>query len=243
MLTVRDKLKIERMRCPLTASPIDRRVRRSRRELQRALVELVIEKGYDATTIEDIATRADVARATFYAHYADKHALLISIAADLVDNLEQQLAPRAPVTTATVRGEVVLELFRHAEQNRDTYRALLCGAGDPPAYEILVSSLARATAAVFAARDEALGLTPQMPPDFLARLWVGEHVALLSWWLFDDVPYTAGQMALMRMRYDSLGMAWAHGFAPGQFVFDETHLFGPEDEIPSASTTSVAGTG
>jgi AcrR family transcriptional regulator len=219
----------------LAASPVDRRVRRSRRELQRALVELVIEKGYDATTIDDITTRADLARATFYAHYADKHALLISIANDLTADIEERLAPRAPVTTATVRGEVVLELFRHAEQNRDTYRVLLCGSGDPPAYEILVASLARTTAAVFAARDQALGLSPQLPTDFLARIWVGEHVALLSWWLFDDVPYTAGQMALMRMRYDSHGAPWAHGFAPGQYVFDETQLFGPDDEISSVT--------
>jgi len=55
------------------ASPVtDRRVRRRqevRRRVYRAAVELFVERGFDATTMDDIAERADVARATVFNHF------------------------------------------------------------------------------------------------------------------------------------------------------------------------------
>src|SRR5687767_3562998 len=56
----------------------DRRVRRTRRLVQQALVELILEKGYDAVTVTDIIDRADVGRSTFYAHFTDKQDVLFS---------------------------------------------------------------------------------------------------------------------------------------------------------------------
>lgn len=46
----------------------DRRVRRSQRMLHEALRSLILEKGYDRVTVQDVIDRADVGRATFYAH-------------------------------------------------------------------------------------------------------------------------------------------------------------------------------
>lgn len=43
----------------------DRRVRRTRKLLHDAFLELVLEKGYEKTTIQDILDRADVGRSTF----------------------------------------------------------------------------------------------------------------------------------------------------------------------------------
>ena len=51
---------------------LDRRVQRTRQLLQDALISMMIEKGYAATTVQDIIGRANVGRATFYAHFADK---------------------------------------------------------------------------------------------------------------------------------------------------------------------------
>ena len=72
----------------------DRRVRRTRALLQNALMASMIEKGYEATTVQDIIDRADVGRSTFYTHFADKQTLLASRLDDLRDALsrEQQLA-------------------------------------------------------------------------------------------------------------------------------------------------------
>jgi len=59
-------------------SATDPRVRRTRRLLQDALVALLAEKSFDAITVQDIAERSTINRATFYAHFADKYALFAS---------------------------------------------------------------------------------------------------------------------------------------------------------------------
>ncbi|MGI5220452.1 TetR/AcrR family transcriptional regulator [Nocardia sp. CA-290969] len=55
----------------------DRRVRRTREALHRALIELMMERAYDRITVSDVIARADVGRSTFYAHYRDKDDLLV----------------------------------------------------------------------------------------------------------------------------------------------------------------------
>ena len=47
----------------------DLRVRRTRKLLQKALIELTVEKGFAAVTILDISERAMVNRSTVYRHY------------------------------------------------------------------------------------------------------------------------------------------------------------------------------
>lgn len=54
----------------------DPRVKRTRRLIQQAFEELLAEKGFNTLTVQDITERAEVNRATFYAHYPDKFALL-----------------------------------------------------------------------------------------------------------------------------------------------------------------------
>src|SRR3954453_10600115 len=60
----------------IASQPEDLRVRRTRKLLKGALIELTIEKGFAAVTVQDIADRAMVNRATFYRHYLDKYDLL-----------------------------------------------------------------------------------------------------------------------------------------------------------------------
>ena len=55
---------------------LDPRIKRTRHLLQQALTELMAEKSFQAITVQDITERATVNRVTFYAHFADKYALL-----------------------------------------------------------------------------------------------------------------------------------------------------------------------
>src|SRR5512142_1462646 len=55
---------------------LDPRVVRTRQSLEQAFADLLREKGFQAITVQDIARRAGLNRATFYAHFTDKYALL-----------------------------------------------------------------------------------------------------------------------------------------------------------------------
>lgn len=54
----------------------DPRVTRTRGLLENAFMEVVAEKGFQSVSVQDITDRAGVNRATFYAHFPDKYALL-----------------------------------------------------------------------------------------------------------------------------------------------------------------------
>ena len=55
---------------------IDPRIRRTRVLLQDALFNLLKTTPFESITVQDITAEATVSRATFYAHYLDKHDLL-----------------------------------------------------------------------------------------------------------------------------------------------------------------------
>ncbi|MEO6847427.1 MAG: TetR/AcrR family transcriptional regulator [Chthoniobacterales bacterium] len=76
---------------------IDPRIRRTRKLLQQAFFELVKERAFDAITVQDIAERATLNRATFYMHFVDKFALLNYTIGELfLENLNARLGENPP---------------------------------------------------------------------------------------------------------------------------------------------------
>src|SRR5438132_12615932 len=63
----------------ISEKSVDPRVKRTSQLLQKAFMELFLERGIASISIQDITERATVNRATFYAHFPDKYALLDSI--------------------------------------------------------------------------------------------------------------------------------------------------------------------
>ena len=97
----------------------DRRIQRTRKLLQDALVAMMIEKGYEATTVQDIIDQANVGRATFYAHFADKETLLASRLEDLRALLTERLR-QAPGGLG-----FSLAMLEHAREHLPVYGAIV----------------------------------------------------------------------------------------------------------------------
>ena len=82
--------------CP-EATRVDPRVRRTRKLLENALRDLMRERSFDEISVGDIALRATVNRATFYAHFEDKrHLASTMVSEEFHDALLEALAPPAP---------------------------------------------------------------------------------------------------------------------------------------------------
>jgi AcrR family transcriptional regulator len=197
----------------------DRRVRRTERALRDALVTLVIERGYDKVSVEDIAERADVARATFYAHYAGKDELLTLVFTELVDDVMDRLTLReGPWDVARTR--MVHESYRHAAELRDLYRACLSGAGDGRARDAYRSALINSVEVNFSERLRNLGNAPGVPLEVMSRVFAGAHMTLLIAWLDGELDYSADEMATMEVRTLLFGLGWAFGLSPDQMSLD-----------------------
>ena len=113
----------------------DRRVRRTRRALHDALLTLMIEKSYDAITVQDIIDRADVGRSTFYSHFIDKRDLLDSGFEDLNQLLAQPSTSKARGREGILRFS--LPLFEHAHAHQRLARALVARRGTSPVQDRL----------------------------------------------------------------------------------------------------------
>ena len=93
----------------------DRRVLRTRRQLRTALINLILERGWDAVSVSDVCARADVGRSTFYAHFADKEELLFSG----FEELHATLATLRKTDGSTVK----MPLERLSEEDREWIEA------------------------------------------------------------------------------------------------------------------------
>jgi AcrR family transcriptional regulator len=168
--------------------PADRRVRRTRRALREALVALIVERGYDKVTVQDVLDRADVGRSTFYAHYRDKDHLFAACFDDLRAGLERELAAiaAAPAHDPTRPFGVI---FEHAYRNQQVYRAL-CGrsgetAGTRHLHRMILDSL----------RDHLTPVGLRLPVDVVAEYHAGALLGVLLWWVRRGFPQPPAEIA------------------------------------------------
>jgi AcrR family transcriptional regulator len=70
-------------------------VKRTRQLIVQAFVDLLAEKSFRAISVQDVAERATVNRATFYAHFEDKYALMEHF---IRDGFQQALTGKLPAS-------------------------------------------------------------------------------------------------------------------------------------------------
>jgi AcrR family transcriptional regulator len=176
-----------------------RRKEITRSLLKRAAGELILEKGYDEVTIEDITERADVGRGTFYIHFKDKEDLLWNLMKDEILVVDRELNAWFE-RERPEQGEYYgyLATFRLASKNRDLYRIMLGGKGSANLtarlYDYLDGEIEKEIRARRFFQGEAA------PAEILARYLTGALIHLLVWWVETPNDYTAEQMAEMAYR-------------------------------------------
>ena len=119
---------------------IDRRVRKTKKQLRQALMDLMSEKPSKSISVRELAERADINRGTFYIHYKD--------VGDLLQRLEDEMAERlilvckkyAYANTEVNAFPYLTELYRFAQDNADLCLVLLGPNGDRAYTDLFHSS-------------------------------------------------------------------------------------------------------
>lgn len=76
----------------MNTSRRERKKQETRLRILEAALTLMAEKGYDAARVEEICARADVANATFFAHFPTKSSLIAAFNDDVALRLRERLA-------------------------------------------------------------------------------------------------------------------------------------------------------
>jgi AcrR family transcriptional regulator len=176
----------------------DRRVARTRKLLEDALHDLIVEKGYEAVTVQDIIDRANVGRSTFYAHYRDKQQLLFFHFADLEAHLSEQqrlIRARSDDPVERVFG-FSLAMFQHAQEYRRLWGAVVgkqTGVAIVRRIQGILEKVVGREIGSLAGR----GPSPKVPPIVTTQYVVNSMLGLLTWWLDEGSQYSAEEVDRM----------------------------------------------
>lgn len=106
---------------------IDRRVVYTKMVLKNSLLELIPEKPVNKITVKEICDRADINRATFYAHFRDVYDMLEQIENDLYETISLSL-DKGWRTSSII--QLLTEVCSDIKQNRELCAVLFSENGD-----------------------------------------------------------------------------------------------------------------
>jgi AcrR family transcriptional regulator len=108
----------------LSVEPSQKRSREKRSRLKNAALDLFGKKGYERTSVDDIALRAKLAVGTFYQHFRSKRQLLLSLMDELLEKLSQlHLRPQAAEDIREGLRALLSRAFAHDFHYLGAYRA------------------------------------------------------------------------------------------------------------------------
>jgi AcrR family transcriptional regulator len=178
-------------RTPAPRPRADRRVARTTRALGAALVELLLERHFDAITVQDVLDRAGVGRSTFYAHFRNKRDLLLSDYERVLGVFEARLNAD---TMHPPRVVPVKEFLQHLDDVRHLVRALRASGEMELLLELGTAHFARMIERRLALLPAPESCASPMPTALAARFCAGALMEMLEWWLDRDVRPTPEQM-------------------------------------------------
>ena len=176
---------------------LDPRIRRTRKLLRNALIELISEKGFDEITVKDITERATLNRATFYLHYKDKQDLLAKGFDEIWDELtERNPLPIAQDGSLALEGTkiTILTDFEHIKENSKFYRVML---GEQGVAEFIHRMQEHVNAATTARIQAVIGNLPSgpVPIEIVLQFISSAYVGIIQWWLEQGQSYSPEDMA------------------------------------------------
>ena len=110
--------------------PVDRRVRKTRRQLRECLITLLKEKKVQDITDRELTDMADLNRGTFYLHYKDVFDLLEKTEAELQEDFNQLVCKHDAVDLKQRPSVIFNEIYSLVYDNADLIEILLGENGD-----------------------------------------------------------------------------------------------------------------
>lgn len=171
---------------------VDRRVQKTKKILSESLIALILEKGFEKVTIQEIIDRANVGRSTFYTHYENKEQLLLAGPENLGVSLWNITGQHK--SQSGKGGLDFLPLFLHARENVALAKAMFGRKSGELFNGHLLNHLSEGIKEKF---KNTFGKTKQdkLWLQYQSRSLAAAVLSLLVSWLEDDMPFSAEEIS------------------------------------------------
>lgn len=186
----------------------------ARDRLYETAIRMISERGYEATTLREIAREADVSVGLLYRYFPSKQAVVIALYDELSKDFVRETAA---MKDGRWRDRFLFALetsVRVLRPHRTTLRALIpILVGDPDDGVFAASTAFSRLRVQQVFEDAVTASTDAAKPQLavaLGRLLYLVHLGVLLWWLLDKTPEqraTGGLVALTRQLLPSAALA------------------------------------
>jgi AcrR family transcriptional regulator len=199
----------------IMSKSIDLRVLKTRKLIRDSFIELINKKSFETITINDISTKAQINRSTFYLHYTDKYELLDKTVKEAIDKLLVLVAPEAHIHGRNLEfysfTQNIQTILRIIADDALLYKAMLGDNGMIDTRKKLATILKQKLRQSF--HDQTL-----IPKELFLELLSSLYMGSITWWLNNDMAYSPAYMAEQLVKMLTMGPVKVAGLVS----YDET---------------------
>lgn len=169
----------------------DRRIDRTKLAITSAFIELLSHKSFDKITVNDIAEIANINRSTFYLHYEDKFALIKQIINEHLEKIDLYTDPFHTDSDAITINNAFTQIFEFLEGDFQFYAILLKSDCWPFFHKYLRELIMKL---IIDANNSNIS-NDDKNEEFNILIKTSAIIGIIEWWISNDMPLTAGEMA------------------------------------------------
>lgn len=176
---------------------MDRRQRKSRERIFHAFTQLLSKKSFNQITVGEIIEKADVGRATFYAHFETKDFLLKELCEELFchifDATKEGEHSHKHIFSCEAPSSVILHLLQHLQRNDNHILTLLSCENNElflRYFKQNLKTLIERNPTLFTGKGRG-----QVPDDYWISHVSATFVETVKWWINNDMQETPERIA------------------------------------------------
>lgn len=174
---------------------MDRRQKKTRDAIFRALQTLLERKPYSAITVQEIIDEANIGRSTFYAHFETKDDLFQTLCSDIFQHVFTSLLPQEEDTPDCRNLELKLgHILYHLKENKVNICRIIAADGE----DLFMGYFKTYLSALFARYTQVFA--EDVPEDYRIHHLSGSFAETVKWWASRDMAGDPEEVAHYYMR-------------------------------------------
>ena len=172
----------------------DRRVRKTKKAMTKALAQLLLEKPLASISVREIAELADINRGTFYLHYHDVYDMVEKLQNEIFDQFNEIVDRYEPRDGTDELFPLLVAQFQFLSENAELAKALIGKNGDAAFVDKLKVIIREKC---FVNVKKILKIKNECEFDYFYHFIVSGCIGICSAWLFGGRKESPAEMAAL----------------------------------------------